>query len=114
MLAILQKAVNQKEWIVITGWKPHHKWAMYDLKYLDDPQNVYPREKAYIVTRKGFTKEQPGFKVFLDNFYMNEENLSDLMMTFEEMDSEDAAAKKWYNEHKELLRSWMPEEWLNN
>jgi glycine betaine/proline transport system substrate-binding protein len=111
MMASLKKAVTQKEWVVITGWKPHHKWAMYDLKYLEDPKNVYPSEKAYIITRKGFTKEQPGFKEFLGNFYFKEEQLFDLMMTFKEMDDEDKAAQKWYSENKELMRSWMPEEW---
>lgn len=111
MMATLKKAFTQKKWAVVTGWKPHHKWAMYDLKYLEDPKNVYPTEKAYILTRKGFTKEKPGFKEFLGNFYLEEEVLADLMMTFEEMDDEDKAAQKWYSAHKELLRSWMPEEW---
>ncbi|MDZ7775178.1 MAG: glycine betaine ABC transporter substrate-binding protein [Bacteroidales bacterium] len=27
MVASLQKAYNSKEPIVITGWKPHHKWS---------------------------------------------------------------------------------------
>jgi len=111
MMASLKKAVTNKEWVVVTGWKPHHKWAMYDLKYLEDPKNVYPSEKAYIITRKGFTKEQPGFKEFLGNFYFKEDHLFDLMMTFNKMDNEDKAAKTWYKEHKKLLRSWMPEEW---
>jgi len=111
MMASLKKAVSQEEWVVITGWKPHHKWAMYDLKYLDDPKSVYPSEKAYIITRKGFTNEKPGFKEFLGNFYFKEEQLFDLMMTFKKMDDEDKAAQKWYSENKKLIRSWMPEEW---
>ena len=114
MMASLKKATTQNEWVVVTGWKPHHKWAMYDLKYLEDPKNIYPTEKAHIITRKGFTDERPGFKVFLDNFYLKEELLADLMMTFEEMESEDEAARKWYNEHKEMIQSWMPEEWLKS
>ena len=113
MMASLKKATDQNEWIVVTGWKPHHKWAMYDLKYLEDPKEVYPSEKAYIITRKGFTSEKPGFEEFLGNFYFKEEQLFDLMMTFEKMDNEDAAAKKWYGEHKELFQSWMPAEWKN-
>ena len=113
MMASLKKAVTQDQWVVITGWKPHYKWAMYDLKYLEDPKDVYPIEKAYILTRKGFTKEKPGFKEFLGNFYLEEQVLADLMMTFEKMDDEDQAAQKWYKEHKKLIQSWMPEEWLN-
>jgi glycine betaine/proline transport system substrate-binding protein len=34
MVASLEKAIRDKEWIVVTGWKPHFKWAQHDLKYL--------------------------------------------------------------------------------
>ncbi len=112
MMASLQKAVNNKDWIIITGWKPHYKWAKYDLKYLEDPKSVYPKEKSYILTRKGFTKEQPGFKEFLDNFYFEEQVLYDLMITFDEAKNDEQAAKEWYAENKSLIRSWMPKEWL--
>jgi glycine betaine/proline transport system substrate-binding protein len=27
MVASLEKAIRDKEWIVVTGWKPHFKWA---------------------------------------------------------------------------------------
>jgi glycine betaine/proline transport system substrate-binding protein len=33
MVASLEKAIRDKEWIVVTGWKPHFKWAQHDLKY---------------------------------------------------------------------------------
>jgi ABC-type proline/glycine betaine transport system substrate-binding protein len=34
MVASLDKAIRDKEWIVVTGWKPHFKWSQNDLKYL--------------------------------------------------------------------------------
>ena len=82
------------------------------MKYLKDPKGIYPSEKSYIVTRKGFTEERPGFKEFLGNFYFTEEQMSDLMLLLEKEDDVDAAAKIWYEENKELIQSWMPEEWL--
>jgi glycine betaine/proline transport system substrate-binding protein len=30
----LDKTIRDKEWIVVTGWKPHFKWSQNDLKYL--------------------------------------------------------------------------------
>ncbi len=112
MVSSIKNAAAKEEWIVVTGWKPHYKWAKYDLKYLKDPKGIYPSEKSYIVTRKGFTEERPGFKEFLGNFYFTEEQMSDLMLLLEKEDDVDAAAKIWYEENKELIQSWMPEEWL--
>lgn len=111
MMASLKKAVMRKEWVVITGWKPHYKWAKYDLKYLKDPKNIYPSEKAYILTRKNFTEEYPGVGEFLKNFHLKGDLIYDLMLTFEEIGNEEEAAKKWYNENKTLMQSWMPESW---
>jgi glycine betaine/proline transport system substrate-binding protein len=42
MVVSLEKAIRDKEWIVVTGWKPHFKWAQHDLKYLEDPTQKMP------------------------------------------------------------------------
>lgn len=112
MVASLKKAIMRKEWIVITGWKPHFKWAKFDLKYLEDPKKAYPTEKAWIITRQGFTEENPGFDTFLNNFHLTDMQVADLMLTFENIDSEEEATKKWYNDNKKMIQSWMPDEWL--
>src|SRR5690625_2448690 len=41
MTAALSNAVLNDEPIVVTAWTPHWKFARWDLKYLDDPQNIY-------------------------------------------------------------------------
>ena len=39
MVSFLQKSIENKEWIVVTGWTPHWMFSRYDLKFLDDLQN---------------------------------------------------------------------------
>lgn len=114
MIASLKKAVNANNWVVITGWKPHHKWALYDLKYLEDPQNVYPKEKSYVLARKDLEKDKPLFAEFLKNFHFKEDLLYEMMLDFQKADDQMVAARKFYNKHKDLLRSWMPEEMKQN
>jgi glycine betaine/proline transport system substrate-binding protein len=53
MVASLDKAIRDKEWIVVT-WKPHFKWSQNDLKYLKDPKGVYPKDACTIISRRGF------------------------------------------------------------
>jgi glycine betaine/proline transport system substrate-binding protein len=110
MMASLKRAYDKKEPIIITGWKPHHMWADYDLKYLEDPKNVYPKDVCAIVTRKGFNKERPVLAKFFMNFNLEEMKLYNLMSAIKQGDDPEIAAKKWYNDHKTLVESWMPKE----
>ncbi len=40
MAAALKTAIDNEEWVVVTGWAPHWKFARWDLKFLDDPKQV--------------------------------------------------------------------------
>ncbi len=106
MVASLEKAVNNNEWIVITGWKPHFKWMNFDLKYLDDPKGVYPKDVCAIVSRKGFKEDQPEAGKFFQNFNLQEEQLYQLMDAIEK-EGEEAGAKSWYEANKSLVDGWF-------
>ena len=79
MVAALKKATRDKDWIVITGWKPHLKWIQYDLKYLDDPKGVYPTDVYAILSRRGFEEDMPEAAKFFKNFNLTEDQLYELM-----------------------------------
>ncbi len=110
MMASLKRAYDKQEPIVITGWKPHHMWADYDLKYLEDPKEVYPKDVCAIVSRMGFKEDFPVMYKFFTNFNLEETQLYNLMDAIEKGDDELKAAKNWYKDHKVLVESWMPEE----
>ena len=110
MMASLKRSYDRQEPIIITGWKPHHMWADYDLKYLEDPKGVYPKDVCAIVTRTGFGDDFPVLKEFFGNFNLSETELYNLMDAIEKGDDELEAAKTWYQDHKVMVESWMPEE----
>lgn len=114
MIASLKKAYDSKEWIVITGWKPHHKWADYDLKYLEDPKGVYPKDVCAILSRQGFEADFPKLAEFFKNFNLKEEQLYSLMGKIRSAKDEggdpESAAKEWYDQHQRIVKGWFPEE----
>ena len=75
MVASLEKAIKKKEWIAITGWKPHFKWTENDLKYLEDPKGIYLKDACTIISRKGFEKDKPKAATFFKNFKLEEVQL---------------------------------------
>jgi glycine betaine/proline transport system substrate-binding protein len=105
MVASLQKAVRNKEWIIITGWKPHYKWVNFDIKYLEDPKGIFPKDVCGIVSRKGFEEDKPEAARFFKNFNLNESQLYALLDAID-TNGEEAGAEKWYNDNKELVDSW--------
>ncbi|MFO8236593.1 MAG: glycine betaine ABC transporter substrate-binding protein [Bacteroidales bacterium] len=110
MMASLKRNYDKEEPVVITGWKPHQKWADYDLKYLDDPKDLYPKDVCAIIARKGFRDDHPVLAEFFTNFSLNEDQLYELMEVIDKSDDELEAAKGWYENNKEVVEEWYPEE----
>lgn len=106
MVASLEKAIRDKEWIVVTGWKPHFKWSQNDLKYLKDPKGVYPKDACTIISRRGFKEDQPEAATFFKNFNLDEGQLAELMTAIKDK-GEEAGATEWYEANKVLVDSWM-------
>jgi glycine betaine/proline transport system substrate-binding protein len=106
MVASLDKAVANDEWIVITGWKPHFKWMNFDIKYLDDPKGIYPKDVCAIVSRRGFEEEKPEAAQFFKNFNLEEDELYGLMDNIDK-EGEEAGAAQWYQANKTLVDGWF-------
>lgn len=106
MVASLEKAIRDKEWVVITGWKPHFTWNKFDLKYLEDPKGIYPKDACTIISRKGFEKDKPEAAIFFKNFKMEEAQLYELVAAIQKS-GEEAGATEWYNANKVLIDSWL-------
>jgi glycine betaine/proline transport system substrate-binding protein len=109
MTAVLQERIKDDKWVVVTGWTPHWKFAKWDLKYLDDPKNVYGGEE-YIgtIVRQGLEKDMPKVYEFLDNFYWTPEDMSQVMVWIQEGMQPYNAANKWIEENPEKVQSWLP------
>ena len=106
MVASLEKAIKNNEWIVVTGWKPHFKWAKNDLKYLEDPKGIYPKDVCAIISRRGFAEDMPKAGTFFKNFNLDEDQLYDLMGKISEV-GEEAGAQQYYDANKAMIDAWF-------
>ncbi|MCY6959263.1 glycine betaine ABC transporter substrate-binding protein [Clostridium brassicae] len=111
MTTMLKKAEDAKKPIVVTGWKPHWKFARWDLKFLEDPKGVFGEaEHIDTIARKGFEKEMPEVAQFLKNFKMDDKQLGSLMGDIKDNSDKDAldVAKEWMKKNEKLVNSWIP------
>ncbi|MFA9465886.1 MAG: glycine betaine ABC transporter substrate-binding protein [Velocimicrobium sp.] len=112
MTAALGSAIEDKEPIVVTGWAPHWKFAKWNLKFLDDPEGAFgDAENIHTITRKGFSDDMPTAAAFFTNFFMDSQQLGDLMGAISDSDEDPASvAKAWMEENEALVQSWIPAE----
>ncbi|QFZ53351.1 glycine betaine ABC transporter substrate-binding protein [Oceanihabitans sp. IOP_32] len=108
MLSELQKAIQENRWIVVTGWAPHWKFGRFELKFLEDPKNIYGgAERIETYARKGFKTDDAFANKFFANFHLNESQMADLLVKMEEKGDKSALAKQWIAANQELVNSWL-------
>ncbi|MGO4543642.1 glycine betaine ABC transporter substrate-binding protein [Paenibacillus sp. 2TAB23] len=106
----LEKAYANKEPIVVTGWTPHWMFAKMELKYLEDPQNVYGGdEQIHTVARKGLKEDQPDAFTFLDQFNWTPDDMAAVMIQIQEGKTPEAAAKAWVEQNASKVDTWIAE-----
>lgn len=108
MTSSLASAIQNEEDIVVTGWTPHWMFARWDLKYLDDPKKSFGEaEHINTVVNKGFEERMPEAYAILDNFHWTPDQMGEVMLMNQEEGSDPYEnAKKWVDEHPDVVAEW--------
>ncbi|MFW5936719.1 MAG: glycine betaine ABC transporter substrate-binding protein [Desulfosalsimonas sp.] len=110
MTDVLGDKIKNKQWVVVTGWTPHWKFARWELKYLKDPENVYGgAEYIHTVVRTGLRKDKPDLYRFLDNFHWEARDLNQVMDMIQKSDAPYKSALKWVQQHPDKVKRWLPD-----
>ncbi|MCA1945759.1 MAG: glycine betaine ABC transporter substrate-binding protein [Desulfovibrio sp.] len=108
MTAALADATKNNQWVAVTGWTPHWKFAKWKLKYLEDPKNVYGGDEfIHTIVRKDLKKDKPEVHAILDRFSWSPDDMATVMIWIEDGMAPEAAAKKWLAEHPEQVKAWL-------
>lgn len=107
MAAALKTAIENEDWIVVTGWTPHWKFAVYDLKYLDDPEGVYgAAETINTFVRLGLDEDDPALYTVLDNFFWTPDDIGAVMLAVNDGADPYDAAREWVDANPDKVAEW--------
>ena len=107
MAKLLGEAIAEKRPIVVTGWTPHWVFGKYDLRFLEDPQDVYGgTESVHAVVRKGFKEDMPKVYSFFQSMHFELDELQALMADAHERGHRTAVVD-WVNANMGKIRGWM-------
>ncbi|MEQ7126866.1 glycine betaine ABC transporter substrate-binding protein [Actinopolymorpha sp. B11F2] len=99
MLTELQKAIDAKDPVVVTLWRPHWAYAKLPIRDLEDPKGAMGKaEEIHAIGRKGFKKDFPELAGWMANFTMDDESLGTL---------EDVALNQNEGNEEEGVTAWM-------
>ncbi|HEX5843130.1 MAG TPA: glycine betaine ABC transporter substrate-binding protein [Pseudomonas sp.] len=108
MATALTRAEKNKEAIVVTGWIPHWMFAKWNLRFLEDPQNVFgAAEHVDTVANPGITAKAPEAAAFLKKFSWSGEEVGAVMLAITEGAKPEQAAKDWIAANPERVASWL-------
>ncbi|MCS4058613.1 glycine betaine ABC transporter substrate-binding protein [Salinibacter ruber] len=111
----LRSAIQDRQPIIVAGWKPHWKWSAFDLRYLKDGKTnqspAYgPPEDIFTVVDNQFIDEFPKEAVcFLQKFEVTDQQIGSLMNTFRTRGdmSKSGAAEQWVRNHPGHVTQWL-------
>ena len=112
----LGAAIEEEEPIAVAAWKPHWKWNVYDVKYVDGARTGHnvdiwgEPEDIFTIVDDEFIDEFPREVVcFLKEFEANDQQVGSLMDTFRNRGdaSKREAAQQWIADNPEHVNQWM-------
>lgn len=107
MTAALKRAIQNEDWIVVTGWSPHWKFARWDLRYIEDPKKALGgKEHIDTLTRKNLYQDDPEVFNLLTRMNMTLDAVETGMYEGENT-SYPQAAKKYVEANPDLVQYWI-------
>ncbi|MEN1966580.1 glycine betaine ABC transporter substrate-binding protein [Lentibacillus sp. N15] len=107
MTAALKKAIDAHEPIVVTLWEPHWAFLKWDLKYLDDPDNLFgDPDSLHAVSRQGLEKDAPAANRILKQFHWTAKDMGEVMVMINDGMDPYEAGKKWVKDNPDKVSEW--------
>ena len=107
MVSSLDRAIQRKQWIVVTTWSPHWMFSQYKLRYLEDPkQTLGGAEEIHALGRKGFSAAFPKAAAFVRNLKLPLADLEGVMLKARESSAAKEAAT-YISTRGEVVDRWL-------
>ncbi|WP_407355242.1 glycine betaine ABC transporter substrate-binding protein [Methanolobus sp. WCC5] len=110
MTASLKRSVDAGDWTVVTLWSPHWAFNSFDLKYLEDPMEIYGEaDHVETLARMGLQEDDPQLYGIISRFKWTHDDIQSVMSDLADGMSEEDAARKWVDNNPEKVSEWIGE-----
>jgi len=108
MLTELDQAIQNEEPIVISAWSPHYMFAKYDIKYLEDPNELFGGEEDVLkLGRLGFEEDFPIAAEIVRNFYLEIDVIEAALLDSQEQEiSIPEVVETWVVDNEDIVNGF--------
>lgn len=108
MLTELDQAIQNEEPIVIAAWSPHYMFAKYDIKYLEDPNELFGGEEDVLkLGRLGFEEDFPIAAEIVRNFYLEIDVIEAALLDSQEQEiSVPEVVETWVVDNEDIMNEF--------
>jgi glycine betaine/proline transport system substrate-binding protein len=111
MLAQVDRAGRQKNWIVFVGWEPHPMNTKYKMTYLSGGEKTfganYGASEVFTVARKGFAEDCPNLARLLGQTAFTVPMENEVMAGIEAGKQPEQAALAWLKANPATVEPWL-------
>lgn len=108
MLAAIQRAYPQQQWVVATVWSPHWLFQKWNMRYLKDPKGTLGgEEQIHAFGSKQFATKFPQAHTFIKNLKLTLADVEVIQNDGQATNDYEAAAKKFVEGNPQKLKAWL-------
>lgn len=108
MIKQLEDSIKRRKEIVITGWEPHWIFVRYEVRFLDDPDNIFgEKENIFAVGTMGIVEKHPMAVRFFERMQLTENQLNRLVYQVRLSEDPRQGVKNWIDENEYIVNQWV-------
>jgi len=101
-------SIRRKKEVVVTGWEPHWIFNRHKVRFLEDPDQVFPTgDHIYSVGNKNSMEEHPHATEFLRRMQLTEEQFNSLIDQVKMATEPRNGVRQWMEKNKYVVNKWV-------
>ncbi|MFO8055191.1 MAG: glycine betaine ABC transporter substrate-binding protein [Bacteroidales bacterium] len=107
MTQIVSDSVRRRKNVVVTGWEPHWLLSRYELRFLEDPDNIFgEKEKIFAIGSIQLEDKHPRVVRLLERMQFSEKQFNNLIYEVRVANDPLRGAKNWMQKNTYNVNQW--------